>query len=178
MLGHAIDQASAAAATRAGERELADFLAFLASCGAAPVVFAYRGREAAQGLHVTEVKSGRFASIDCGAMPEAWSETFIQIWEADGELGPLTASTFVKIMAKAARDSDLDPQSRLTFEANSDGVIGVYALERAVLDNGRAHISLKPRRASCKPRDRWLAADREKASASCCAPKTSSSCCA
>lgn len=160
----------------AGDGKLAKLLAFLADCGEAPVAFAYEGREAAAGLHVTEVKSGRFSGLDCGANPEQWTETFIQIWEAQGETGPLTARTFEKIMAKVAGDTGLDPESRLTFEANSEGgVIGLYALDRAVLDEGRAVIALSPRRASCKPRDRWLADPRDASAAPCCGPGASSS---
>jgi hypothetical protein len=171
-----------ASAAPGDEGDLAAFLGFLAACGQAPVVFAYGGREADAGLHVTEVKGGRFASLDCGANPESWSETFIQIWEAEGETGPLTAATFVKIMKKVAREAGLDPASRLTFEANSDaGVIGLYALERATLAAGRALVTLAPRSASCKPRDRWLAehgragpADRRKCGS---APASAKSCC-
>lgn len=168
----------------AGDGKLAELLAFLSDCGEAPVAFAYEGREAAAGLHVTEVKSGRFSGLDCGANPEQWTETFIQIWEAQGETGPLTARTFEKIMAKVAGDTGLDPESRLTFEANREGgVIGLYALDHAMLEQGCAVIALAPRRASCKPRDRWLADQRaahEKAGASCCgpeAPLNNAACC-
>lgn len=35
-----------------------------------PLVFSYDGRDVQPGYHVTEVKAGQFAALDCGGNPE------------------------------------------------------------------------------------------------------------
>jgi hypothetical protein len=37
-----------------------------------PLVFSYDGRSVKGGYHVTEVKAGQFAALDCGAEHEEW----------------------------------------------------------------------------------------------------------
>ena len=49
-------------------------LGFLAAHTDKPLVFFYGGRPVKAGYHVTEVKAGQFAALDCGANPESWSE--------------------------------------------------------------------------------------------------------
>lgn len=44
-----------------------------------PLIFSYDGRSVKPGYHVTEVKAGQFAALDCGANPESWSEIFVQL---------------------------------------------------------------------------------------------------
>ncbi|MGO7427854.1 hypothetical protein ACCT09_51070, partial [Rhizobium ruizarguesonis] len=49
---------------------------------------------------------------------------------------------------------------------------------RFILRAGAVHVTLSPRPASCKPRDRWLAQENSKAAA-CCGPQAATSgCCA
>ncbi|MDT3686768.1 MAG: DUF6428 family protein [Pseudorhodoplanes sp.] len=45
------------------------------------LIFQYNGRNVRPSYHVTEVKCGAFKAIDCGANPESWHETFIQLWD-------------------------------------------------------------------------------------------------
>jgi hypothetical protein len=109
---------------------------------------------------VTEVKNGRFVSLDCGANPETWTETYVQVWDVPGEPEMMTVGKFLAIMDKVARDVGLDPASRLTFECGDDvGVIGLYAVDAVTLESDRVLVSLGPRYASCKPRDRWFEAN-------------------
>jgi hypothetical protein len=135
------------------------FLEALKPYTALPLVIAYAHRETRAGYHITEVKSGRFSALDCGGNPEAWSETFIQVWDVPGEPQSrvMTVGKFLAIMDKVADDVGLDKDSRLTFECGDDvGVIGVYAVEGVTVEADRVLISLSPRHASCKPRDRWF----------------------
>ena len=62
-------------------------LTTLANHGASHLVFSYDGREVLPGYHVTEVKDGQFEGLDCGANPEAWRETFIQLWDIPSDDG-------------------------------------------------------------------------------------------
>ena len=43
------------------------------------LVFQYEGRSIRSGYHITEVKSGSFVALDCGANPESWHELFVQL---------------------------------------------------------------------------------------------------
>jgi hypothetical protein len=135
------------------------FLEGLKPYTALPLVIAYANRETRAGYHVTEVKSGRFAALDCGGNPEAWSETFIQVWDVPGEpqARMMTVGKFLAIMEKVGDDVGLDRGSRLTFECGDDvGVIGLYAVEGVTVETDRVLVSLSARHASCKPRDRWF----------------------
>lgn len=145
--------------------------ALLATCDehpSIPLVFVYDGHAVRPGYHVTEVKAGQFAALDCGGIPESWSEIFIQLWDViDGDCTHMTAGKFAAIIRKVSEHVGLDPAARLTFEV-SDGVVPMqlhraYTPERV---DGVLQVRLSPRAASCKPRDRWLEAKRtEKA---CC----------
>jgi hypothetical protein len=147
------------------------FLESLRPHAALPLVIAYAGLETRAGYHVTEVKAGQFSGLDCGANPEAWTETFIQVWDvpgpSDGRI--MSVGRFLAIMDKVARDTGLDPASRLTFECGDhESVIGLYAVGSLAVEPQRVLVSLAPRRASCKPRDRWLEAQGAEA----CCPTT------
>lgn len=145
-----------------------------------PLVFEYGGRSVRSGYHVTEVKAGRFAALDCGANAEQWSEIFIQLWDVDeGGRVHMPAEKFAKIIRKVAEHVALDPAARLTFEV-SDGVQPI-ALHRAVaplVEGGAVRVVLSPRPASCKPRDRWLEGRRQPEVSGCCASSRRQACCA
>ncbi|PSJ61696.1 DUF6428 family protein [Kumtagia ephedrae] len=129
------------------------------------LTFRYGGRPIRKGYHVTEVKAGSFAALDCGANPEAWTEIFVQLWDADDAPEQMTAKKFAAIIGKVADHVALDRGAKLTFEV-SDGVAPMQ-LHRAAspaLNEGEIVIELSPRPASCKPRDRWL----ESEGRSCC----------
>lgn len=137
-----------------------------------PLVFVYDGRAVRPGYHVTEVKAGQFAALDCGGNPEAWPEIFIQLWDViDGDRTHMTAGKFAAIIRKVADHVALDPAARLTFEV-SDGVapMQLHCADTPELIDGVLQVALSPRAASCKPRDRWLE-EQNKASA-CCTPST------
>ena len=149
--------------------------ALLAACDAQPtmpLVFSYEGRTIRPGYHVTEVKAGQFAALDCGGNPEAWTEIFIQLWDVqDGDHTHMTAGKFAAIIRKVSEHVALGADARLTFEV-SDGVepMQLHCASSPVLADGALAVALAPRAASCKPRDRWL--EEQKASA-CCGPSAS-----
>ena len=158
----------------AGEMTARKFLDALRRAPQKALVFAAEGRAIRPGYHVTEVKFGRFAALDCGANPEKWSETFIQLWDVDEPPHQyMPAAKFVAIVDKVAQLSPLDPDTRLTFEF-SDGVDAIR-LSRAVAlreEADRIVVALERRVASCKPRDRWLAEQ----DSSCCGTSMKSCC--
>ncbi|MGG7518784.1 DUF6428 family protein [Allorhizobium undicola] len=141
-----------------------------------PLVFTYDGRDVKPGYHVTEVKSGRFDALDCGANPESWTEIFVQLWDVD-EVGRthMPASKFSAIVRKVSVHLGLPKTARLTFEV-SDGVapMALYCASAPSVQDGVVRIELSPRPASCKPRDRWL--EEQARTASSCCGKTSTCC--
>ncbi|WP_432284259.1 DUF6428 family protein [Aminobacter sp. BA135] len=160
----------------AGSTDFADdgisigaLLSVLAGHKDKPLLFSYGGRTVKPGYHVTEVKAGAFAALDCGANPEAWTELFIQLWDVDeDERTHMPAGKFSAIIRKVSEHVALDPVARLTFEV-SDGIAAMqlHKASAPVIRGGEVHVALSPRAASCKPRDRWLV---EQAKASCCGP--------
>jgi Family of unknown function (DUF6428) len=149
--------------------------ALLAACdryAAAPLVFSYGGRPIRRGYHVTKVKAGQFAALDCGGNPEAWSEIFIQLWDViDGNRTHMTAGKFASIIRKVSEHVALDAGARLTFEV-SDGVapMQLHCAASPVYSEGVLSVDLLQRVASCKPRDRWL--EDQKKATTCCGPST------
>lgn len=141
------------------ELSTAALLAGFAAHGEKALVFVYEGREVLPGYHVTEVKAGTFASLDCGANPESWHETVIQLWDVPAEPGRgfMPVGKFLAIMKKVAEQVSFDGDAKLTFEV-SDGqsAMQMFALAAVEVDGNAVRVTLQPRPASCKPRDRWL----------------------
>ena len=159
---------------------LGELRAVLAPHAAMPLVFEYDGRAVQPGYHVTEVKSGSFASLDCGANPESWRETIIQHWDVPEDRAHLKAAKFLAILGKVLDEIDFDQHARLTFEV-SDGMAPMQLFRARAIDvSGDAvRVTLGNLPASCKPRDRWLEGKADSAPAACCGPATKSdACCA
>lgn len=150
--------------------DLGTLLAVLDAAPETPLVFAYGGRDVKLGYHVTEVKSGRFDALDCGANPESWTEIFVQLWDIDEDgRSHMPARKFAAIIRKVSEHVGLPVKARLTFEV-SDGVapMALYYASAPVLMQGAIRVGLGPRPASCKPRDRWL--KEQVQVSSCCTP--------
>jgi hypothetical protein len=138
------------------------------------LVFHYEGRDVLPGYHVTEVKSGHFQALDCGANFESWHETFIQLWDIpqEGERRFMPVSKFLGIIGKVAKAIPIQDDAKVTFEV-SDGVkaMALYRAESLDMDGDIIRVCLSQRPSSCKPRDRWL---EEQDTQSCCTPSVSS----
>jgi hypothetical protein len=134
------------------------------------LTFTYDDRAIQAGYHVTEVKSGRFDALDCGANPESWTETFIQLWDIPAEPGriSMTVSKFLAIMEKVIEEVPFDLDGKLTFEVSDPGsAIRLFGVTGIDTDGRVVRVSLRSRPASCKPRDRWL--QNERTTRACCA---------
>jgi Family of unknown function (DUF6428) len=163
------------ATTWGGEVSVRTLLDMLAPHREKALIFSCEGQALQSGYHVTEVKSGRFDALDCGANPESWTETFIQLWDVPAESGRtfMPVWKFLAIMKKVVAEVPFDLDSKATFEVSDPSsamrLFGIAGLETTTTT---ARISLKRRPASCKPRDRWL--DKQEA---CCGPNSASQCC-
>ncbi len=150
----------------------ADLLAQLAEHRGKRLTFRYEGRDVLPGYHVTEVKTGAFQALDCGANFESWHETFIQLWDVppEDDRGILPVAKFLAIIGKVMQAVPFDQNAKLTFEV-SDGVraMQLYRASAIEISGDIVRVELTQRPASCKPRDRWLEQQRTE-QASCCAP--------
>lgn len=149
---------------------LGDMLEQIAANPELPLVFSYNGATIRPGYHVTEVKAGQLSALDCGANPEAWSEIFVQLWDIEeGDRTHMSAGKFAAIVRKVSDHVRLDGSAKLTFEV-SDGVMPMqlFCADKPSIENGVFRVSLEPRAASCKPRDRWL--EKQSALTVSCAP--------
>jgi hypothetical protein len=153
----------------------------LASCDkhpAAPLVFSYDGGPIQPGYHVTEVKAGQFAALDCGGNPRPGRRSSFSSGTSLKATAPTCSpASSPPSSARVSEHVGLDTGARLTFEV-SDGVapMQLHCAGSPTLSAGILCVSLSARPASCKPRDRWL--EEQKASA-CCVSVTagSSPCC-
>ena len=146
------------------------FLDSLRDHGGKALIFLYGGRPIAAGYHVTEVKAAQFGSLDCGANPETWRETIIQLWDVD-EPGRthMPVAKFLAIMSRVADQVPFDEAARLTFEVgDSHSPMQIFGLGELSIDATAVRVSLEARPASCKPRDRWL--EQQATTQSCCGP--------
>ncbi|EYD73837.1 hypothetical protein Rumeso_04610 [Rubellimicrobium mesophilum DSM 19309] len=160
---------------------LGDLLAVLDIHAERPLVFFYDGRPVKPGYHVTEVKAGQFAALDCGANPEAWTEIFVQLWDVDEDKREhMAAGKFAKIIRKVSEHVGLDGSAKLTFEV-SDGVVpmALYRAAAPEVVDGEVHVALSARPSSCKPRDRWLKEQQavQAQTNRCCGPSSAKPCC-
>jgi len=141
-----------------------------------PLVFNYDGRDVRPSYHVTEVKTGSFRALDCGANAESWDETFIQLWDIEEEnRGHMQGAKFLAIIGKVRQAVGFDDDAKLTFEV-SDGQspMRLYRADRVEAgDVLRVFLSARP--SSCKPRDRWL--QQQTPAETCCAPASKARCC-
>jgi hypothetical protein len=143
-----------------------------------PLVFIYGGKTIAAGYHVTEVKAAQLSSLDCGANPESWSETIIQLWDVDSGGGEhMKVDKFLGILSQVERRVAIDPEALLIFEAgDSANPMQVFTIGSIVVSSDQVEVTLAPRPATCKPRDRGLGSALNLAapaeSKSCCDPKT------
>ena len=151
------------------EMTIGGLLATLAAHGECPLVFHYDGNAIRPGYHITEVKSGQFAALDCGGNPEAWTEIFVQLLDGHEDRAHMKAAKFAAILRKVTDHVALDLTARLTFEV-SDGIrpMQLYFAGTPERSGEDLHCQLVPRPASCKPRDRWL--EEQKHTSACCTP--------
>lgn len=163
-----------------GEISAADLLERLSQHRGKRLAFRYEGRDVSIGYHVTEVKSGTFQALDCGANYETWHETFIQLWDVppEDDRGLLPVAKFLAIIGKVAEVVPFDSRAKMTFEV-SDGkcAMQLYRASGFEIDGDIVRVDLTQRPASYKPRDRWLEQLQAQQSACCSVSATAKPCC-
>ena len=89
----------------------------------------------------------------------------------------MAAGKFAGIIGKVAEHVELEDAARVTFEV-SDGErpMQLYRAGEPAVVGDEVHVTLVPRPASCKPRDRWLAEQSRQEAAGCCGNKSQPCC--
>ncbi len=151
-----------------------DFVSALQPHADKTLVFEYDGKRIQPGYHVTEIKAASFRSLDCGANPQQWNETIVQLWDVadEPERGHMSTKKFLGIWNKVHRDVGLDEAAEIKFECGDAQTPAVhYTFESMHEEGGSVVVSLEPVRATCKPRDRWwMDADGAVQADACCTP--------
>jgi hypothetical protein len=113
------------------------------------------------------VKAGQFSSLDCGANPESWAEVFVQLWDVGEDRTHMSAGKFSAIIGKVTEHVALAATAKLTFEVSGGNQpMQLYCAALPEIMGHEIHVNLSARRASCKPRDRWL--NQPAQATSCC----------
>ena len=150
--------------------DVASFLDALRPHTDRALAFVYDGRRIRPGYHLTEVKVARYDALDCGANPETWTEVVLQLWDVDGE-PTMSAGKFVAIYEKAAARLPAAASAPVVFECGPrDAAAGRYTAATVGLDGDALVVTLDALPASCKPQDRWQAAERARTGALPVAP--------
>ncbi|MEM6636593.1 MAG: DUF6428 family protein [Pseudomonadota bacterium] len=142
----------------------------------ADLVFEHDGGPIGDGFHVTEFKSARVQSIDCGGRRDDWTEATMQLLDGHGGKA-MAVGRFLKILDQSIRAIPDLPGSplRVEFGPNNES-LGVYQIAEIVTRADRVTLRLGQESAVCKP----LADVRRNAAPACCPPKarTQPACCA
>jgi hypothetical protein len=167
------------------------FLSSLEAHAEKPLIFEYAGNRIQPGYHVTEVKRIRIESLDCGANPEGWTETVVQLWDVPGTPGEgfMTAGKFRAIIQKVHSRLPLELNAPLVFElGDTEAPMMLFSAPDLQPEADRVLVRLERKRASCKPNDRWLleahasetpsnqliSLETVNANSGCCTPSTAS----
>lgn len=153
-----------------------DFIAQLQPHADKRLVFEHAGQRIQPGYHVTEIKAASFRSLDCGARPQQWEETIVQLWDvADKpEQGHMSVRKFMGIWRKVDGDVGLNGETEIKFEWGDAATPAVHFVFDALrVEDDAVVVSVEPVRATCKPRDEWWlneSGSHMQTTNACCAP--------
>jgi hypothetical protein len=146
--------------------------------------FTVSGRKISGSYHITEIKSARIESVDCGGMQNRWTEVVFQLLEPgrDDPSRRMTVGRARKIYDDASRIQTFDHDAEVIFEYEPEGaptaLLRVGSIEAG---RERAVVSLESNGTQCKPASRSAAGMAT--DSACCGPSLaaaraeSSGCC-
>jgi hypothetical protein len=154
---------------------------FISALRAAPtnqLIFVDRDGHAVDGgYHLTELKAASFDTVDCGGQINRWQETIVQLWvPRDADDDYMTAEKFLQIFDKVRGMVPINLDAEMRVEYGDENFFpSTYHVRSVSHESDITKVLLEPPAATCKARDRRIAASVAPAT-SCCAP--SESCCA
>ena len=146
--------------------------------------FRVPGRRISGSYHITEIKSARIESVDCGGIQNRWTEVVFQLLEPvqDDPSRRMTVGRARKIYDDASRIQAFDRDAEVIFEYEPQGApTALLRVGSIAAGRERAVVSLESSGTQCKPASRSAAASAT--GSACCGPSVagaraeSSACC-
>lgn len=156
-----------------------DFLSALRDQPDASLHFVTDAWTVPPGYHVTEFKSVRVRSVDCGGRANAWNETVLQVVPpAEPEARAMTAEKFMRIYRQVAGAVSLEPDAPVRVETGRAGAAAVSYLVQGVTRDalGGLRVHLEAPGVACKAIDRSvgdLPRAQPASAGGCCGPTAS-----
>lgn len=158
-----------------------EFLSILKEHQDKSLLFEYgNGQLVGANYHITEIKNITVDSVDCGARPDFWKETVIQLWESPSEVGKkeyLSAYKALGIMNKVEKIKPVDQESEVKFEyGNSHFHTAHLFVDGFTLDDDKLLIQLAVTKTDCKAKETCgVPVQEAQKKEVCCSPE--SGCC-
>jgi hypothetical protein len=136
------------------------------------------GHAVHSGYHLTELKAASLETVDCGGKTNRWQETIVQLWVPENpDEDYMRAAKFLKIFDKVRGMIALDVDSEIRIEYGDRNFFpSTYYVRSVTSDDATTRVFLEPPSATCKARDRRMAAaESSSESDSCCL--TAQACC-
>ncbi|MDZ7802194.1 MAG: DUF6428 family protein [Trueperaceae bacterium] len=153
-----------------------DFLSALRNQPDASLHFVTDDWTVPPGYHVTEFKSVRVHSVDCGGRTNAWNETVLQVVPpAEPEAHAMTAEKFMGIYRQVAGAVPLEPDAPVRVETGRPGNAAISYLVQGVTRDaaGGLRVRLEAPGVACKAIDRSvgdLPVAQPASAGGCCGP--------
>jgi hypothetical protein len=143
-----------------------DFIAQLRRASEKPLLFVNaEGDTIHAGYHLTEIKTAKLDTVDCGGKKNRWTETIMQLWVPADETSEtfMTVGKFLRIYERVSSMIDVDPAAEVRFEYGDENFFpSNYHVESMTEEIDALRVELRPPQTTCKARD------RRAAGASCC----------
>jgi hypothetical protein len=163
---------------------LKEFVGHLDGKDGLDLEFTVGGRKISGSYHITEIKSARIESVDCGGVQNRWAEVVFQLLEPgrDDPSRRMTVGRARKIYDDASRIQTFDRDAEVVFEYEPQGApTALLRVGSVEAGRERAVVSLESSGTRCKPASR--AATGMATGSACCGPSAaaaraeSSGCC-
>ena len=157
-----------------------EFLSLLQENSQRKLVFEYKpGQLVAANYHITEVKNVTIDSIDCGANPDFWKETIIQLWESPMEKGKreyMSAYKALSILKKVDKVKPMEREVEVKFEySNPNFHTAQLFVNDLEISGENLIVKLGIEKTDCKAKETCGIPETMTETASACAP--GSGCC-
>jgi hypothetical protein len=164
--------------------KLGEFVGHLDGKEGLDLEFTVSGRRISGSYHITEIKSARIESVDCGGTQNRWNEVVFQLLEPgqDDPTRRMTVGRARKIYDDASRIQVFDRDAEVIFEYEPDGApTALLRVGSIAAGRERAVVALESSGTQCKPASRSAAGSAT--GSACCGPSVaearaeSSGCC-
>ena len=151
--------------------KLREFVGHLEGKAELDLEFTVSGRRISGSYHITEIKSARIESVDCGGTQNRWTEVVFQLLEPsqDDPTRRMTVGRARKIYDDASRIQVFDRDAEVIFEYEPEGApTALLRVGSIAAGRERAVVSLESSGTQCKPASRsaaWSATG-----SACCGP--------